>query len=651
VTYPVLQYNETDRQKIIFAINQIARGLNTSSSSSGGLPYDPAPTGTGDHTVASFPSLTINDGTIITYRSVGANTISNPDINAGNGVHTIVGQDVAGIKPHDIASAGVNVMLQWNAASSNWKLLYPGFSPVEQGQGIGQLGNKVFIGWSGSQLKCTVDTTDLGAFFFGTPATTGFTIYRASGGTDTAGLNAAIATLSANGGTVWCPDAVYLFATGPINVPKGVKIKGMQAGTVSGPSTGINGAGLVLSAGTEFRATASITSLFVFTDAPGSGVEDITITAPSAGVTITNVFAFAGSLPKHFTQCYFHRVSIQGFAGSASPFLGTILVGFAFGTNTTAQPVQFLIEDCIINNVTNGITGSNTAGAGGLTLDKVTFGGGTNGINTTGMGLNLINCYFQSQSGSGIIAVGKPTDMGIPFFACNTLVDSPGGDGWVLTDWANLEIYGGLNSSAGASGNGMTLTRITNFRLSVHIETAFAHGLRMVTCSKGAISNCVLNNNAAGAGGNNGTGDAISLSGCSGIAVTGCSAHCNVPGTTATGNQGYGLTCDATTQNILVSNCEFGPLVVGPPTFGNLGANGGQYSVNGSAAAIRITHRGTPFPDPTTLQNACPVAACPSSSFNVLNANVLTFGAPYAAGGSNQALVWSNGTNYTIIGA
>jgi hypothetical protein len=643
VTYPVLQYNETDRQKIIFAINQIARGLNTSSSNAGGLPYDPAPTGTGDHTVASFPGLTINDGTIITYRSVGANTISNPDINAGNGVHTIVGQDVAGIKPHDISSAGVNVMLQWNAASSNWKMLYPGFSPVEQGQGSGQFGNKVFIGWSGSRLKATVDSTDLGNFLF--DSNLGFVIYRASGGTDTAGLNAAIATLSANGGTVWCPDPVYLFATGPINVPKGVKIKGMQAGTVSGPTTGINGAGLVLSAGTEFRATASITSLFVFTDAPGSGVEDITITAPSAGVTITNAFAFAGSLPKHFTQCYFHRVSIQGFAGSASPFLGTISVGFAFGTNTTAQPVQFLIEDCIINNVTNGITGSNTAGAGGLTLDKVTFGGGTNGINTTGMGLNIINCYFQSQSGSGIIAVGKPTDMGVPFFACNTLVDSPGGDGWVLTNWANLEIYGGLNSSAGASGNGMTLTGITNFRLSVHIETAFAHGLRMVTCSKGAITGSVLNNNAGGASGSNGTGDAISLSGCDNIAVTGNTATNGAPGTTATGNQGYGLTCDATTTNILVANCDFA---------GNAGANGGQYKINAASLAIRIFHNGGPFACAALLagvNQVIPPAACPGSILTVLDDNSAgTFGATIVTGGGRFARVHSNGTNWTIMG-
>ena len=40
-----------------------------------------------------------------------------------------------------------------------------GFTPVQQGGGIGQGGNKVYIGWAaGDILKATVDATDLGAF-------------------------------------------------------------------------------------------------------------------------------------------------------------------------------------------------------------------------------------------------------------------------------------------------------------------------------------------------------------------------------------------------------------------------------------------------------------------------------------------------------
>lgn len=51
-----------------------------------------------------------------------------------------------------------------------------GFTPIQQGGGYGQLGNKVKIGWTGSQLKCTVDQTDIGAFVFEGRAQVGTTI-------------------------------------------------------------------------------------------------------------------------------------------------------------------------------------------------------------------------------------------------------------------------------------------------------------------------------------------------------------------------------------------------------------------------------------------------------------------------------------------
>jgi hypothetical protein len=37
-----------------------------------------------------------------------------------------------------------------------------GFTPVQQGGGTGQAGNKLYLGWSGSKLKAQVDTSDLG---------------------------------------------------------------------------------------------------------------------------------------------------------------------------------------------------------------------------------------------------------------------------------------------------------------------------------------------------------------------------------------------------------------------------------------------------------------------------------------------------------
>lgn len=53
----------------------------------------------------------------------------------------------------------------YNLANSKQDAL--GFTPIQQGGGIGQSTDKIYIGWNGSQLKCTVDQTDIGAFSFG----------------------------------------------------------------------------------------------------------------------------------------------------------------------------------------------------------------------------------------------------------------------------------------------------------------------------------------------------------------------------------------------------------------------------------------------------------------------------------------------------
>lgn len=41
-----------------------------------------------------------------------------------------------------------------------------GFAPVQQGGGVGQQGNSIKIGWSGSDLKATVDASDLGNLWY-----------------------------------------------------------------------------------------------------------------------------------------------------------------------------------------------------------------------------------------------------------------------------------------------------------------------------------------------------------------------------------------------------------------------------------------------------------------------------------------------------
>lgn len=56
----------------------------------------------------------------------------------------------------------------WNASNfdPSTKQNALGYTPVQQSTGVGQLGNLIKIGWSGTQLKATVDATDMGAFAF-----------------------------------------------------------------------------------------------------------------------------------------------------------------------------------------------------------------------------------------------------------------------------------------------------------------------------------------------------------------------------------------------------------------------------------------------------------------------------------------------------
>jgi hypothetical protein len=60
-------------------------------------------------------------------------------------------------------SGGTATTNTWTSQSVTTAL---GFTPVQQGTGIGQLSNTVKIGWNTTQLLCTVDSTNLGAFTF-----------------------------------------------------------------------------------------------------------------------------------------------------------------------------------------------------------------------------------------------------------------------------------------------------------------------------------------------------------------------------------------------------------------------------------------------------------------------------------------------------
>ena len=88
-------------------------------------------------------------------------------------------------------------------AQINGKQNALGFTPVQQGGGSGQAGNKVYIGWSGSTLKAQVDSTDLGSFLFGGGATVGSVRLAMAGDIGTTNAGAAGTTYEPFPGAVF----------------------------------------------------------------------------------------------------------------------------------------------------------------------------------------------------------------------------------------------------------------------------------------------------------------------------------------------------------------------------------------------------------------------------------------------------------------
>jgi hypothetical protein len=119
-------------------------------------------TGDGDHDTGMFSP---SDGDLHLY-SNGTNMI---DINVGTGITFYASAVINGT----LAITGLATGVTPAVGDSSTKLATTAFvttalnnklpfTPVQQGGGIGQLNNKVYIGWSGTQLLLTVDTTSEG---------------------------------------------------------------------------------------------------------------------------------------------------------------------------------------------------------------------------------------------------------------------------------------------------------------------------------------------------------------------------------------------------------------------------------------------------------------------------------------------------------
>lgn len=96
------------------------------------------------------------------YTSTEKNKLSGISVGANNYIHpsshpaSIITQDANNRFVTDVEKA------TWNGKQNAL-----GFTPIQQGTGVGQLSNTVKIGWSGNRVKVTVDATDMGNIAFG----------------------------------------------------------------------------------------------------------------------------------------------------------------------------------------------------------------------------------------------------------------------------------------------------------------------------------------------------------------------------------------------------------------------------------------------------------------------------------------------------
>lgn len=84
-----------------------------------------------------------------------------------------------------------------------------GYTPVRQGGGIGQLGNNILIGWSGSKIKIQVDNTDFGAL--ATESWANDNLVKLNGDQTIAGklTTAGIAANNTTGTGAWAYEILY----------------------------------------------------------------------------------------------------------------------------------------------------------------------------------------------------------------------------------------------------------------------------------------------------------------------------------------------------------------------------------------------------------------------------------------------------------
>ena len=110
-----------------------------------------------------------SDGTNVNFADAQQSGVSGPSSSTSGNIATFNGTSGAVIQDSGIAASGGTIsatVLSGNVAAERMStniISALGFTPVQQGGGAGQQTDKIYIGWTGSQIGLQVDVTSFGS--------------------------------------------------------------------------------------------------------------------------------------------------------------------------------------------------------------------------------------------------------------------------------------------------------------------------------------------------------------------------------------------------------------------------------------------------------------------------------------------------------
>lgn len=192
-----------------------------------------------------------------------------------------------------------------------------GFTPVQQGTGVGQnAANVVKIGWSGTRLKGTIDTTDLGNFVFDTQLAAYVPTSRTI--TSGAGLTGGVQNLSGNITiAVGTPSTV---GNGSTNSASGTTHT-HAVSLVAGDIPALDASKVTTGAFASARLAGSYTNLV---NATGSGTATFDgFLASAAGTAAAPAFSWTGDSNTGIWNSAADQITIATGGGNRATFNGS----------------------------------------------------------------------------------------------------------------------------------------------------------------------------------------------------------------------------------------------------------------------------------------------------------------------------------------